>query len=102
MSYFGRVNYGYKDRYLFEGNFRYDGSSRFAKGNRWGIFPSFSAGWRLSEEEFMKDIPWIYNLKLRASWGQLGNERIDLFRYVDLMNLKVIKMMVQSRIITTR
>ena len=91
MSYFGRVNYGYKDRYLFEGNFRYDGSSRFAKGNRWGIFPSFSAGWRLSEEEFMKDIPWIYNLKLRASWGQLGNERIDLFRYVDLMNLKVIK-----------
>lgn len=73
------------------GNFRYDGSSRFAKGNRWGIFPSFSAGWRLSEEEFMKDIPWIYNLKLRASWGQLGNERIDLFRYVDLMNLKVIK-----------
>ena len=54
MSYFGRVNYGYKDRYLFEGNFRYDGSSRFAKGNRWGIFPSFSAGWRLSEEEFMK------------------------------------------------
>ena len=66
------------------------------------FFPSFSAGWRLSEEEFMKDIPWIYNLKLRASWGQLGNERIDLFRYVDLMNLKVIKMMVQSRIITTR
>lgn len=91
MSYFGRVNYGYKDRYLFEGNFRYDGSSRFAKGNRWGIFPSFSAGWRLSEEAFLKEIPWIYNLKLRASWGQLGNERIDLFRYVDLMNMKVIK-----------
>lgn len=89
MSYFGRVNYGFKDRYLFEGNFRYDGSSRFAKGNRWGIFPSFSAGWRLSEENFMKDIPWIHNLKLRASWGQLGNERIDLFRYVDLMELGV-------------
>ena len=87
MSYFGRVNYGFKDRYLLEGNFRYDGSSRFAKGNRWGVFPSFSAGWRLSEEEFMKDLPWVYNLKLRASWGQLGNERIDLFRYVDLMNL---------------
>ena len=87
MSYFGRVNYGYKDRYLFEGNFRYDGSSRFAKGNRWGVFPSFSAGWRLSEENFLKDVSWISNLKLRASWGQLGNERIDLFRYVDLMNL---------------
>lgn len=56
-----------------------------------GVFSHHSAGWRLSEEEFMKDIPWIYNLKLRASWGQLGNERIDLFRYVDLMNLKVIK-----------
>ena len=103
MSYFGRVNYGYKDRYFIcRVTFVMIGSSRFAKGNRWGIFPSFSAGWRLSEEEFMKDIPWIYNLKLRASWGQLGNERIDLFRYVDLMNLKVIKMMVQSRIITTR
>lgn len=87
MSYFGRINYGYKDRYLFEGNFRYDGSSRFAKGKRWGLFPSFSAGWRLSEEEFMKEVPWIYNLKLRASWGQLGNERIDLFRYVDLVDL---------------
>lgn len=88
MSYFGRVNYGYKDRYLFEANFRYDGSSRFAKGNRWGIFPSFSAGWRLSEEAFMKDIPWLHNLKLRASWGQLGNERIDMFRYVDLITLE--------------
>lgn len=86
MSYFGRVNYGFKDCYLFEANFRYDGSSRFAKGNRWGIFPSFSVGWRLSEEDFMKDFPWLYNLKLRASWGQLGNERIDMFRYIDLMD----------------
>lgn len=89
MSYFGRANYAYKGKYLFEGNFRYDGSSRFAKGNRWGLFPSFSAGWRLSEENFLKDISWISNLKLRASWGQLGNERIDLFRYVDLMKLGV-------------
>lgn len=87
MSYFGRVNYACNDRYLFEGNFRYDGSSRFAKGNRWGIFPSFSAGWRLSEESFMEEFDWLNNLKIRASWGQLGNERIDLFRYVDLMDL---------------
>ena len=87
LSYFGRVNYAYKDKYLFEGNFRYDGSSRFAKGNRWGVFPSFSAGWRLSEEEFMKDLDWLNSLKLRASWGQLGNERIELFRYVDLIDL---------------
>ncbi|GHU13900.1 SusC/RagA family TonB-linked outer membrane protein [Betaproteobacteria bacterium] len=87
MSYFGRANYGYKDRYLLEANFRYDGSSRFAKDHRWGIFPSFSAGWRLSEESFMKNLTWLDNLKLRVSWGQLGNERIDLFRYVDLMAL---------------
>lgn len=87
MSYFGRANYNYKERYLLEANFRYDGSSRFAKGNRWGLFPSFSAGWRLSEESFMKNISWLNNLKLRVSWGQLGNERIDLFRYVDLMTL---------------
>ncbi len=87
MSYFGRVNYNFNERYLLEANFRYDGSSRFAKGNRWGIFPSFSAGWRLSEEAFMKDVKWLDNLKIRASWGQLGNERIARFRYVDLISL---------------
>lgn len=87
MSFFGRVNYSYKDRYLFEANARYDGSSRFADGHKWGIFPSFSAGWRISEENFMKNINWINNLKLRISWGQLGNERIEMFRYVDLLDL---------------
>jgi TonB-linked SusC/RagA family outer membrane protein len=86
LSYFGRVNYNLAERYLFEANFRYDGSSRFAKGNRWGLFPSFSAGWRLSEEPFMKKYSWLDNLKLRASFGQLGNERISAFRYVDLIN----------------
>ena len=86
MSYFGRANYVYNSRYLFEANFRYDGSSRFAKGNRWGLFPSFSAGWRINEEDFLKDVSWLDVLKLRVSWGQLGNERISLFRYVDLMN----------------
>jgi TonB-linked SusC/RagA family outer membrane protein len=87
MSWFGRANYGYKDRYLLEANFRYDGSSRFAKGKRWGLFPSFSGGWRLNEEAFLKDVDWINNLKLRVSWGQLGNERIALFRYIDLMEV---------------
>ncbi|MDR2808967.1 MAG: SusC/RagA family TonB-linked outer membrane protein [Tannerellaceae bacterium] len=87
MSYFGRLNYGFNDRYLLEMNLRYDGSSRFAKGNRWGLFPSFSAGWRMSEEAFMKQFDWVNNLKLRLSRGQLGNERIDLFRYIDLMDL---------------
>ncbi len=87
MSYFGRVNYNFNERYLLEANFRYDGSSRFARGRRWGLFPSFSAGWRISEEAFMKDVRWVDNLKLRASWGQLGNERIGMFRYVDLISL---------------
>lgn len=72
-SFFGRVNYAYKSRYLLEANLRYDGSSRFADGHRWGVFPSFSAGWRMSEESFMKETTWLDNLKIRASWGQLGN-----------------------------
>ncbi len=73
LSYFGRINYSYKDRYLFEANLRADASSRFHKDNRWGWFPSFSAGWRISEESFMKPITWLNNLKLRASYGTLGN-----------------------------
>ncbi len=81
-SFFGRVNYGFKDKYLFEANIRTDGSSRFAKGNKWGVFPSFSAAWRISEEGFMKNLGFVDNLKLRASWGQTGNERIDAFMYL--------------------
>lgn len=73
LSFFGRVNYSYDDRYLFEANIRSDASSVFHPSNRWGIFPSFSAGWRISQEKFMKDVSWLNNLKLRASWGQLGN-----------------------------
>ena len=83
---FGRVNYDFSQKYLFEANFRYDGSSRFAKGNRWGFFPSFSAGWRMNQEDFMKDLTWISGLKLRASYGSLGNEQIGNFRYVNLMD----------------
>ncbi len=77
LSYFGRMNYNYKDRYLFEANIRYDGSSRFLQGNRWGMFPSASAGWRISEEQFFKPAKNIIsNLKLRTSYGILGNENI--------------------------
>ena len=78
-SWFGRVNYAYDSRYLFEANIRYDGSSRFASENRWGAFPSFSAGWRISEEDFMKDLNLFDNLKLRASWGKLGNSAINSY-----------------------
>lgn len=75
-SVFGRVNYGFDDRYLLEANLRYDGSSWFPKNNRFGLFPSFSFGWRISEEDFFK-ADFVDNLKLRASWGQLGNQEID-------------------------
>ncbi len=76
-SFFGRVNYNYKERYLFEANLRYDGSSRFAKGHRWGLFPSFSAAWRITEEPFMMNTKnTLSNLKFRASYGSLGNQNI--------------------------
>lgn len=73
----GRINYSFDDRYLFEAQFRYDGSSKFAKGNRWGFFPSVSAGWRVSEEPFFRNIEWldfVNQLKIRASYGVLGDD----------------------------
>lgn len=82
QSYFGRINYSYKDRYLVEGNVRADGSSRFSSGNHWGVFPSFSGAWRISKENFMQAAPYISNLKIRASWGQVGNQDIGLYKYL--------------------
>ncbi len=78
-SFFGRVMYNYNNKYFLQANARYDGSSRFSSDYRWGMFPSFSAGWVVSEETFMKDITWLSFLKLRASWGTLGNERIGSY-----------------------
>ena len=81
-SYFGRFNYNFNDRYLFEANIRYDGSSRFAEGKKWGAFPSFSTAWRLSEEEFwVPIIDVVNNFKLRASWGKLGNQNIGTYPF---------------------
>lgn len=78
LSFMGRANYIYNDRYLFTATGRYDGSSRLAKGNRWGFMPSFAAGWRVSEEEFMKSTSdWLSNLKLRVGWGKSGNNNMD-------------------------
>lgn len=74
MSYFGRLNYAYAGKYLLEANVRYDGSSRFANGYKWGVFPSFSGAWRFSSENFMQKFSWLSNGKLRASWGELGNQ----------------------------
>ena len=77
-SYFGRIQYDYADRYLFEANLRADASSRFPKDNRWGVFPAVSAGWRISEESFVKDsLNWMSNLKLRLGWGRTGNEELS-------------------------
>lgn len=80
-SYFGRLNYSYDNKYLFEANFRRDGSSRFADGNKWGTFPSFSAGWVMSEESFMSKLKdsWLDFLKIRASWGKLGNQNVNSY-----------------------
>lgn len=83
MSYFGRLNYDYNETYMFSAILRADGSSHFADGHRWGWFPSFSAGWVMTNEKFMKGTSsWLDFLKLRASWGQNGNENIDAFQYL--------------------
>lgn len=81
VSTFGRLNYDFQGKYLFEANMRYDGTSRFIGDNRWAAFPSFSAGWVISNESFMKDIEAINMLKIRASWGKLGNQNIGSSYY---------------------
>ncbi len=84
MSYFGRINYNYDERYLLEGNIRYDGSSHFAKKKRWGVFPSVSAAWRISQEAFWKESAInnvVDNLKIRVSHGTLGNQNIGAYAY---------------------
>jgi len=85
MSYFASLTYVYDMRYMITANFRSDASSRFAENNRWGYFPSLSAGWKLSEEQFLKKQDWLSDLKLRASIGQLGNQEIDNYAYLTLI-----------------
>jgi TonB-linked SusC/RagA family outer membrane protein len=80
-SYFGRIMYNYKNKYLAQANIRYDASSRFDKDYRWGAFPSVSAGWVVSEESFLRENPALSFLKLRGSWGTLGNERVGDYPY---------------------
>ena len=77
LSYLGRVNLSFLDKYLITASIRADGSSKFAKGNRWGYFPSASIAWRVEQEEFMKDLTWLHQLKIRASYGMTGNQSID-------------------------
>ncbi|WP_045030118.1 SusC/RagA family TonB-linked outer membrane protein [Draconibacterium sediminis] len=87
LSYFGRIGYNYKEKYILNATLRADGSSKFAPGNHWGYFPSVSAGWTISEESFMGSTKgWLEQLKLRASWGQVGNQSIPDFKYASLIS----------------
>lgn len=88
MSYFGRVSYNYDSKYLVTANIRADGSSKLHPDHRWGTFPSFSAAWRLSSEEFMQDLTWLDDLKLRVGWGQTGNQS-GVGDYAYLMQYKI-------------
>ena len=103
----GRINYDYASRYLLEANFRYDGSENFAEGKKWGFFPSVSAAWRISEENFFKNaLPQFDYLKVRGSWGQLGNDQIERaaylssFRFFDpyIINDQVVKTVTEGRL----
>lgn len=82
----GRLNYSYKDKYLLTSNFRADGSGQFSSVNRWGYFPSFSAGWRISNESFFENVKVINDLKLRAGWGLVGNDRANPYAWYGLVN----------------
>lgn len=87
LSYFGRLGYNYKEKYMLNATLRADGSSKFATGQHWGYFPSVSAGWTISEESFMSSTSsWLDQLKLRASWGQVGNQNIPDFKYASLIS----------------
>jgi TonB-linked SusC/RagA family outer membrane protein len=86
-SYLARVNYSFKDRYLLSASVRRDGSSNFGPNHKWGNFPSVSAGWNIAEEAFMKNITPVNSLKIRASWGQLGNDAIGSFGYLSSIRL---------------
>ena len=88
MSWFGRLNYDFRGKYLFEADARYDGSSRFSRDNRWGFFPSFSAGWRITEEPWAKPLKSVFDdFKFRASWGQLGNNSIGDYTWQSVYGL---------------
>jgi TonB-linked SusC/RagA family outer membrane protein len=86
LSFYGKVNYSYKDKYLLEGAIRTDGSSRFGPGHKYGTFPSVALGWNVHKERFMTPVSFINNMKLRASYGRLGNENIDRYQYQNMIS----------------
>ncbi|MGR3810449.1 SusC/RagA family TonB-linked outer membrane protein [Jiulongibacter sp. NS-SX5] len=83
-SYFGKVDYTFADKYLLSATIRRDGSSRFLSDVRYGVFPAFSVGWRISQESFMQDLAWLSDLKLRASYGEVGNQQISNYNFADI------------------
>lgn len=85
FSYFGRAFYNYDDRYMLTATLRRDGSSKFAKNNRWGWFPSAALAWRVSNESFLKDVKWLDNLKLRLGWGTTGNQNVEDWAYTAML-----------------
>ncbi len=85
-SYLARLNYSYKDKYLLTTNLRYDGSSRFPKDERWGLFPSVAVAWRISSEDFMATNTLFSDLKLRVGWGKTGNDAIGDYDYYGLFS----------------
>lgn len=89
LGYFARLNYNFADKYLFESNVRYDGTSKFADGKRWGFFPSFSAGWNVSNETFWNTMTaYVPHLKLRGSWGMLGNQNVSAYQDLALLGVR--------------
>ena len=86
VSLFAKANYTFNDRYLLEGTVRRDGSSRFGKGHKYGVFPFIGAGWNVSEENFMKNLSFVNHMKIRGSYGMLGNENIGLYKYQNLIS----------------
>lgn len=90
LSYFAQLGYNYRSRYILNASIRRDGSSRFGEGNRWGNFPSISAAWNISEEPFFDNVNSISHLKLRASWGQLGNQEIGIYPFSSLVETGII------------
>ena len=89
MSYMGRINYAFDDKYLITATVRRDGSSRFGKKSKWGTFPSASLAWRISEENFLKDVKFVDNLKLRFGYGSTGNQEVGLYKYASVLNTGV-------------
>ncbi|MCC8072305.1 MAG: TonB-dependent receptor [Bacteroidales bacterium] len=84
-SFFGRLNYGFDNRYLLTATLRADGSSKFGPSNKWGYFPSVALAWRINQEKWLQDVAWLNNLKLRLGYGEVGNSNIDTYRYASAM-----------------